>query len=74
MLTATDRSSPSRSQIAACRVAASITQRVIGVTSAVVSASATNSPGETGPSCGWVQRSSASTLVQAPDSSITFGW
>ena len=67
-------SSPSAAQIAAWRVAESITQRVIGVTSAVVSASATNSPGETGPNSGWVQRSSASALSQLPEPRPTFGW
>ena len=38
------------------------------------SATGMNSPGETSPRSGWFQRTSASTPMTAPPSSVTIGW
>ena len=53
---------------------APITHSVRGRTSAVRSASGTNSAGEIGPNSGWVQRSNASAPMQASVRRSTLGW
>ena len=64
---------PRRCQAMFCAQASLSTQRPIGTTSPVSSASGMNCPGDTVPRSGWFQRNSASTPVIWPLAMSTFG-
>jgi hypothetical protein len=64
---------PRRCQTMFCAQASLSTQRPIGTIKPVSSASGMNCPGDTVPSSGWIQRSSASTPVIWPLAMSTLG-
>ncbi len=73
-LTETGIVRPRSIQALVWRSAASSTQAVMSRTCCEFSMIAMNSPGETGPNSGWVQRSSTSTATQAPLAMSMRGW